>query len=160
MRKLITLLLITATFLSVPMSVDAKAKKSFLSKEIQQYCTDVARDYCLPPEILMAIAERESAGDPDAIGDDGLAIGLCQIHERYQIDRMEKLGIETLRDPKSNLIVAAEILCELLDQYGDPKRALMAYNGQSDADYRAATGIYSDYANEVQERMYELQEGQ
>lgn len=123
-------------------------------------CIDVGREYCLPPELLMAIAERESGGNPNAIGDNGRAIGLCQIHQCYQVERMEKLGIESLYDPESNLTVAAEILCELLEKYDDPKRALMAYNGQSDADYRAATGIYSNYANEVEERMFELQKGQ
>ena len=123
-------------------------------------CIDVARRYCLPPELLMAIVERESSGDPNAIGDGGRAIGLCQIHECYQLERMEKLGIKSLKDPESNLIVAAEILCELLDEYEDPKLALMFYNGQSDAKYRAATGIYSDYANGVEQRMYELQKGQ
>lgn len=114
MRKWIALLLLAATLLTMPTT--AEAKKSFLSKEIQQMCIDVARRYCLPPELLMAIVERESGGDPNAIGDDGRAIGLCQIHECYQLERMEKLGIKSLKDPESNLIVAAEIICELLDQ--------------------------------------------
>lgn len=123
-------------------------------------CVDVARRYCLPPELLMAIVERESGGDPNAIGDGGRAIGLCQIHECYQLERMEKLGIKSLKDPESNLIVAAEIICELLDQYDDPRMMLQKYNGVSDAEWRAKTGNWSEYAVEVTKRVNELQEGQ
>ena len=44
-------------------------------------------------EVLDAIAIVESAGDPNAIGDNGNAIGLFQIWESYWTDGLSDLGL-------------------------------------------------------------------
>ena len=72
-------------------------------------------------EVLDAIAIVESAGDPNAIGDNGNAIGLFQIWESYWTD-----GIE-----RSRLVVSIPIVLTLLmhmvvlgymDRYATPDR--------------------------------------
>lgn len=167
MRKsLLAAILIIVSVISFQTSARAnelhfvKTEKSELPEKIIEICYRVAQKYDLPPELLIAIVERESGGKVHATGDGGKAIGLCQIHECYQHERMARLGITDLYDPESNITVAAEIIVELLDKYEHPALALMHYNGSSDADIRFQNGNYSDYAVCVMNRITQLQKGQ
>lgn len=55
------------------------------------------------PQVLRAMIQVESGGDPEAIGDGGRAIGVLQIHRAYWIDAMKALGrdwpYEDAKDP-------------------------------------------------------------
>lgn len=139
--------------------ITAEAKESegtYLSEDIQEVCNKVATDYDLSPELLMAICERESAGDVYASGDGGKAYGLMQIHACYQQERMQDLGITNLYDPESNIRVGAEIICEWKEQYPDMRLALAKYNGVSNAVEKYNRGEICEYSTWVLNRATEI----
>ena len=96
--------------------------------EAPDYVTAIACDYGLDPDIIKAIIEVESGGDPEAVGDDGEAIGLMQIHPAWHSDRMKRLNVVDLTHPVQNVLIGCDILSELLNQYGNYDEALQAYN--------------------------------
>lgn len=130
---------------------------TFLSEEYQEYCHDAALRYGLDEYVLMAMAERESCGDAGAVSSGG-DVGLIQVNPAWHSDRMKKLGITDLTDPKSNILVAADYLKELLgeNEYNLPL-ALMKYNMNHDrAEQLISEGRYSEYASSIIRRSYEL----
>lgn len=117
-----------------------EAEKDFIDEICEEYEIDSA--------ILRAIIEIESDGDPDAVGDGGNSIGLCQVQEKWHSDRMARLGVVDLSDPYGNVLVACDYLSELLSAYGDMHMALTAYNAGT--PYANTT-----YADRVLEIAYE-----
>lgn len=123
--------------------------------EINQYITEVATQYEICPELIMAMVETESNYDVDA--ENGDCKGLMQVSIKWHKDRMDKLGVTDLMDPYSNILVGADYLAELSEKY-EVGLALMIYNG----GYNYAMRIYekgelSSYATKILERSAELE---
>lgn len=127
-----------------------------ISQEYIQYCEEIGQAYHICPELLEAVIETESNGDPDAVGELG-EIGLMQIYPKYHMDRAERLGVGCLFDPKGNILVGADYLAELFEEYGDAGTVLMVYNGTKDAAERGRRGDSTDYAEKVTKRAAQLE---
>lgn len=111
--------------------------------------------YGICPELLQALIETESSGNPNAVN--GGCIGLCQIYEKYHYGRMEKLGAWNLYDENSNILLAADYLAELFAEFKDVSLVLDTYNGNNRAGKNYEQGIISDYAGTILKRSAELE---
>lgn len=133
-----------------------QAKEPLSAGEVYEIAEDVAEQYNICPEFLQAIAFRESSYDPYA--QNGDCTGIMQVSLRWHKDRMERLGITDLYDPKDNMLVAADYLYELFEEYEDVGMVLLKYNGDSRADdyYNGRVGL-SEYANDILELSAELE---
>lgn len=127
-----------------------------IPKEYVLYCEEAGRAYGICPELLEAVIEEESGGNPDAVGAAG-EIGLMQIYPKFHLERAERLGARCLFDPKGNIFVGADYLAELFSEYEDAGTALMVYNGVKDAAERGETGDYTDYARNILKRAEHLE---
>lgn len=136
--------------------IRAAIPKPELKTEYVTYCEEVGQAYNICPELLQAIIEQESGGDPDAVGDYG-EIGLMQVYPMFHQERMWAMGIYNLTNPKDNIKVGANYLAELFREYGDTGTVLMAYNGVRDAEQRGSRGYYTEYALGIMERAAELE---
>lgn len=85
----------------------------------------------VPWEVLGAIMAIESGGNPDAVSSQG-AVGLMQIMPQYHQERANKYG-GNLKDPRTNILTAADFLAELYKRYGSWEKAAAAYFGAIDS---------------------------
>ncbi len=110
----------------------------------------IANEYGLDWTLLMAIIQKESRFDAQAVSPGG-DYGLMQInavnHSRLSIE----VGVHDFLDPRENVRAGAYMLKQLLDRYQDIHLALMAYNmGEYGASQMWEQGIYtSAYSREV-----------
>lgn len=150
-KKVLAVLLIILFFMLYAISVKAEEVEV-----IDGYITEVADEYGICPELVMAIVEAESNYNPDARN--GSCKGLMQVSEKWHKDRMDKLGVTDLMDPYSNILVGADYLSELAEEYEDVGLALMVYNGGHAYAMRIyEKGELSNYANKILERSAELE---
>lgn len=85
---------------------------------------DAGRSWNVDPILLKAIMQQESGGNPNATSSAG-ARGLMQI-----IDPTGRaLGLTNPYDPAQSIFGAAKLMSQLLDRYGSPEKALVAYSG-------------------------------
>lgn len=113
-----------------------------------QIIAEECKGTSLDPQLVEALIQVESGGNPLAIGDEGRAIGLGQIHPKWHRDRMARLGVTDLFEPRQNIKVIVDILEELLNKYGNIEAALTAYNAGHDTGDRAyANKIYQEIEN-------------
>ncbi len=84
---------------------------------------EIAALYGLDPALLMAVAKAESDFDPKAVSHKG-AKGLMQLMPETASDYQ----VQDVFDPRENLRGAAAFLRDLLDEFGDLRLALAAYN--------------------------------
>jgi soluble lytic murein transglycosylase len=82
-----------------------------------------ARQQGLPPELVKAVIAAESDFDPEAVSRAG-AQGLMQLMPRTA----ESLGVADPLRPEENVRGGARYLREMIERYGDLRRALAAYN--------------------------------
>lgn len=151
-----TMLLALILSILFPSEVLAAESDTYLSEDIQYYCSEIGEWYGLSPELLMAIVERESSGDSDA--ENGSCKGLMQVSTRWHYDRMERLGVEDIFDAYGNIMVGTDYLVELIEKHGDIGVALMVYNGDSSAmNYANGNCEISNYAKGIIERSYQLE---
>lgn len=102
--------------------------------ENENHIEQTSRQYGLDSRVVKALIEEESGWLETAEGDGGNSIGLMQIQERWHKDRMQRLGVTDLYDPKQNVKVGCDILAELLGKYGNYKDALSVYNSGNTKD--------------------------
>lgn len=152
MRKTIKLFLPIIMALSITFTSTAQPAGSFISEEAQESCVNYGEEYGICPELLMAIIERESAGQADA--ENGGCKGLMQISDRWHTDRMERLGVTDIYDVDGNIHVGADYLAELFEEYEDVGIVLMVYHGEKNA---ANKEKLSSYAEEILTRSAELE---
>lgn len=138
------------------LKVNAAGADTELPELYQVHCKQIGQEYNICPELLMAIIEQESGGNPDAVGAAG-EIGLMQIYPKYHSDRMEELGVYSLYAPKSNILVGADYLAELFQKYGDVYTVLQVYNGTEDAVEKAEKGEHTEYARKIVKRAEQLE---
>ena len=157
MRKALRVLLpiIMSVALCGPAAAKDKHTDTWISNTAQRACIDYGNEYCICPELLMAIIETESSGDPKA--KNGTCTGLMQVSSRWHADRMKRLGIKSLYDENDNVHVGTDYLAELINEHGDVATALMLYHGESDALSKADRGIISGYASKILRRSAELE---
>lgn len=141
--KRIRTLLILLLLLLVPAKEVRAEEKVEVPEEVIELSEELGEKYCICPELLQAMAWRESRFKPEAVN--GTCIGIMQVSERWHRDRMERLGATDLTDMRQNMLVATDYIAELADKYGDIDIVLMVYNGDS----RAGTGIVSEYAKTI-----------
>ncbi len=158
MKNKITLAVITfaATFVIAILSANGFEADTYIAEEHQQYCVDIGNMYGICPELLMAMIEAESSGNPNA--QNGSCKGLMQVSEKWHKDRMKKLGVANICDPYGNILVATDYISELAEKYEDVGMVLMVYNGDSRAkDYWNGTGKLSKYADKILTRSEVLE---
>ena len=154
-RKWKVLLSICVSSILITQTVNAKETDTYISKTIYDACVKYANEYCICPELVMAIIERESTGDKDATN--GNCKGLMQVSEKWHVERMDKLGVTDIYDVSGNIHVGADYLSELFLEYEDPALVLMIYHGEKDAIEKYNHGEISDYATGILERTKELE---
>lgn len=138
------------------MEAEAYGAGKELDLEYIRICEEIGQAYHICPELLEAVIEAESSGDPRAAGEAG-EIGLMQIDPKHHRDRAKRLGVHDLSDPRGNVLAGADYLAELFELYEDPGTALMEYNGTKDAIERGRRGDYTDYAEKVMKRAAQLE---
>jgi soluble lytic murein transglycosylase-like protein len=82
-----------------------------------------ARRYDVDPALVKAVVAAESNFDADAISTVG-AQGLMQLMP----ETARRMGVEAPFEPGENLRGGVRYLSQMLDRYGDLRRALAAYN--------------------------------
>lgn len=132
-----------------------KKAVDFMNSSLGEWIMEYSKDKDIDPFLIFAIAERESGLNPSVVGDNGASIGLMQIQPRWSKERMKRLGVEDLREPKDCVKVAVDILLEYKEKDSDLYFVLMAYNGGV-AYAKRNINTPSDYAVKVSERAVEL----
>ena len=153
------LIAIIAVFLFFPIKADARSYiDNEIPIEIQIACNKYGEEYGICPELLESICYQESRFDESVIDITGSCYGLMQVQKVSHYERMKALNADDLLDIDSNVHVATDYLSELFEQYEDVATVLMVYHGEKNAVRRSQQGIVSQYAKEVLERSYELEE--
>lgn len=156
MRRRLLLPIVMILLLTASLTANAEDNRTYISDTAINACVQYGEQYGICPELLMAIIEAESSGNPKAQNDG--CMGLMQISERWHRDRMERLGVKDIFDEKGNILVGVDYLAELRDRYSDLAMVLMTYNGDSLADEFYETGEISEYALQIMERSAELEQ--
>lgn len=135
--------------------------RKYFNVPLDQDVQDVIFEECekadISPALVVAIIERESDFDPEAIGDGGRSVGLMQIQIKWHMQRMIDLGCEILTDPCQNVKVGINYLSELKTENSNIFWVLMSYNGgQAYANRKMADNEITDFASSIIARAYEL----
>lgn len=131
---------------------------SFIPLDIQKLCFEIGYEYHIAPELLIAIIERESGGDINAVNKTTGCMGLMQLNPKYADYYLEKAGCSDPYKAEDNIRAGCEILLEKFEQYTDLPLVLMKYHGESNAVSKYKRGKYSNYCIGIIERMEEMQE--
>ena len=129
-----------------------------LSQELQIWLIDYCKDIHINPYMIMAMCEKESQYNANAVGDSGRSLGIMQIQPKWHEWRMDKLGLFDWMDARQNMMVGIDILMDLYSKCNDTAWVLMAYNGGSayaNRNYNA--GNISEYARYIMTRTEEME---
>lgn len=147
--------LVLAVLTSIPLTASAGGNETYISATAYNACEEYGEGYGIQPELLMAIIEAESGGNPRAVN--GNCMGLMQVNPNYHSERMQRLDVYDIYDEEGNIFVGTDYLHELFEEYGEVTLVLDLYNGNSKAFYNYDNGIVSDYAQKVLTRSRELE---
>lgn len=130
-----------------------------IPEEIRTVTEIVGHELNICPELLQAIAYKESRYDPAAVN--GIHVGLMQVNVKVHEDRILEMGwtVDDMTDAYKNCYIAADYLCELFEEYEDVGIVLSIYSGNWKAlrNYKEY-GFLCPYAEEVLDKSYELEE--
>ena len=128
-----------------------------IPENIYQDAEIIGHEFNICPELLLAIAERESRFQADA--KNGSCKGLMQLNTACHKARFEEMGWSTSdwSNDYINMYVAADYLSDLFEQYEDVGIVLGVYHGESDAVRKGQSGKLSPYVTKILERSEELE---
>ena len=128
-----------------------------IPENIYQDAEIIGHEFNICPELLLAIAERESRFQADA--KNGSCKGLMQLNTACHKARFEEMGWSTSdwSNDYINMYVAADYLSDLFEQYEDVGIVLGVYHGESDAVRRGQSGKLSSYVTKILKRSEELE---
>ena len=131
--------------------IEDSIEDTWLSEEIQNACEIYGNQYHVCPELLMAIIETESNGDPEA--SNGGCEGLMQVSVKWHAKRMSQLGIQNIHDINENILLGTDYLYELFEKYEDVSVVLAIYHGEKDI----FSEEISSYVSKILTRSEELE---
>ena len=147
------LLTIAAVLLIV---TDAYAETAVeVPEEIRDISEELGQAYNICPEVIQSMCYIESRFKVDA--ENAGCIGIMQVYEKWHKDRMKRLGVTDLKDPRQNMAVAVDYLAELVADGEDMEEALMRYHGESRINEKLEAGEMSDYVAAILELAAELE---
>jgi hypothetical protein len=112
---------------------------------VAELISSLAPRYSVPSSLAVALAQRESSLNPNAVGKAG-EIGLFQVKP----STAAQFGITNLSDPTENTRAGLSYLQQLYQQYGDWGTALVAYNeGPGNLAAHGAFPSSQDYASSI-----------
>ena len=164
MKKAILGILLGVTILCRPITAEANSlslipteEQTGIPTEIYEEAQIVGGEFNICPELLLAIAERESQFTEDATN--GSCMGLMQVNATVHKQRFVDAGWSPAdwSDSYKSLYVAASYLSELFEQYEDAGIVLGIYHGESNAVQRGESGQLSKYVTGILERSAELE---
>ncbi len=126
-----------------------------LSESLQEYIFFLCDNNNVPVPLVMAIIEKESAFDANAVSRTN-DYGLMQINKANHEWLSEEYGVTDFLDPYQNVYCGIELLGDYLHTYEeDVNKALMAYNmGEYGASKLWGKGIMStSYTDSVNALM-------
>ena len=152
-------LLWTIGLIPIGARFNAEMNQTYINAEYVEYVYEICEEYCICPELVLAMIETESGGRAGVISKSG-AVGLMQIVPKWHTDRMERLGVTNIYDPYSNILVGVDYISELASKYNEVPVVLMCYNeGEyGTAIERAERGEFSEYAKKIMARAEKLEE--
>lgn len=124
-------------------------------EEVREISEELGEQYCICPELLQAMAWKESRFRPD-VENQG-CIGIMQISERWHRDRMARLGVTDLYDMRQNMTVAADYIAELAADEEPVEIALMKYHGESGISEVMDGTRESEYVTSILDLSAELE---
>ena len=98
-------------------------------EDVQRYCEAAGKEFGICPELLEAVAWRESRFNPKA--ENQGCLGIMQISIKWHRQRMSDLGISNIFDTEGNIRIGASYLKELIEQYEDLDVVLKKYHGDT-----------------------------
>jgi len=121
--------------------------------EVQQSAEVIGSMYNICPELLESIAWHESKYKAKVKSEDGSCWGIMQVSPRWHKARMQRLGVSKneMLECYPNMLVAADYLHELFEQYEDIQVVLKKYNGDTSKGS-------SKYIDDVLKMSAELEE--
>ena len=135
-----------------------------LDADLQRYIIETCEEYTINPSIIIAMCFYESSFNADAIGDNGVGMGLMGINPRWCWPEMEKLNCPDMRDPYQNVTVGIDIFAQKLAKYDwNTEIALMAYNAGDAGAHRLwfDKDIYSTtYSSNIMNMAWDLDHGE
>lgn len=148
MKKIILLVLLV---LMCPI----KAVACDIPEKIVEIADEVGEEYGICPELLEAMAYKESRFTEDVVR--GNHYGLMQVNVKVHADRLKKLGYTRadMLDAKKNMTVAADYLLELFEEYEDCEVVLAHYSGSIKSFKKYG---YCKYARDVLTRSYNYED--
>lgn len=154
----------TTAIVEVETETEAVAEPTYnlcdipLDAELQIWVFDYCKDIHINPYMIMAMCEKESQYNANAVGDSGRSLGIMQIQPKWHEWRMDKLGCTDLMDARQNMMVGIDILMDLYSKCNDTAWVLMAYNGgEAYADRNYNAGNISEYARYIITRTDEME---
>lgn len=128
-----------------------------LPEKLQAVTEDLCEKYKVPYALVLAIMERESNFNPDAVSRTN-DYGLMQIN-KINFETLRSQGIDPLTY-EGNIEAGCKILGEYIKRYGDIELALMAYNcGPTGARRLWDAGTYSTAYTRAVMAAYERWQG-
>lgn len=165
MRKVIGgAILLVVLSMALPIQAQANSlsyipteEQTGIPTEIYQNAEIIGNEFNICPELLLAIAERESRFTADATN--GSCKGLMQLNTGCHKARFEEMGWSTSdwSNAYINMYVAADYLRDLFDEYEDVGIVLGVYHGESNAVGRGKSGNLSSYTKKILERSEEME---
>lgn len=130
-----------------------------IPEEIRILCEQIGEEFEICPELLESMAYQESRFIPTVRSKN--YYGLMQINVKIHKDRIEKYGwtADDMFDPEKNLTVAADLLKELYDTYGDDNPIVLSlYSGNWKAVKKYKEyGFLTTYVDDVLTRSAEYE---
>ena len=165
MRKVIGgAILLVVLSMALPVTAQANSlsiipteEQTGIPIEIYQNAEIIGNELNICPELLLAIAERESRFT--ATAKNGPCKGLMQLNTGCHKARFEEMGWSTSDWDNAyiNMYIAADYLRDLFDEYEDVGIVLGVYHGESNAVQKGKSGKLSSYTTKILERSEELE---
>ena len=128
--------------------------------DLFRYISELCEEFEIPLTLVLAVIERESTWNADAVNYNKTCFGLMQIHKINAGWLEKEHGITDIKDPYQNVLAGIIMLAEYWEDYGaNPHLALMCYNcGKTGARNLWKKGYYSSvYSRWVVGRMGKIE---